>query len=207
MASEKLENLTHEAIRLWTREKKLGVGGAFEDQELFGFGSFTELFAEFGKARDVPGANVVMGNDKKFATAHLFRMVRSGSEKDNAVELFRIDERAGVRNSATAEAGAEEGDFFGAVVVEILERSKNIVMKRGCENLRVTRSFGFPVTAEIDRECREPSIGESSSLFVPAFLVEAAAMDENDTVFPGTVKVRLDQTAVLIGEGNWLLRA
>ena len=64
LRGEKLEDLAHDALSLVCLEEILGVGGAFENDEGFGLGSFVVLLPNAGETGAV-SASIVACDDKK----------------------------------------------------------------------------------------------------------------------------------------------
>ena len=116
---EEMKDFAQEAWALRGVEEKLGVGGAFEDDQFFGLLSLFVVAGDAGQAWAV-AAYIVAGEDEELAAGEFFRCVSAlGGEDDDAVEGAGRRLGVGVANGISTEAAADGGYGFRTNAAEV----------------------------------------------------------------------------------------
>jgi hypothetical protein len=169
-------------------------------------GSFLVLRLNAGKTRSI-SAGIVAGHDEQRGALELFGgAVGMGAKENHAIDLTGLGSNRSIASSSSTHTPSNNRYRLRSRLAQIADGGKHIQVERCVHGGGVAGAMRAAVAAEVQRQHAKSCRREHASLLLPAFLIEAATVRQDDAAFALSVEVGVDYAAVLGGKGNVLLR-
>ena len=202
---EELQDFVHDPSTLIRLEEKLGVRRTIENNQLLGLRSLFILGANARKASAVVVCIIPRDYEQGPGLQLFCREIRRRAEKHDAINLAGGGLNRRIAGSSAAEAAPDYGHRFGAVRFQVVNRSQNIVLKRGFIEVRLARTGRAAESAKIDCESSKSSRYQYPCLLPPTLLIKSAAVSENNGAGALAIEIGANAATILCGERDGLL--
>ena len=129
-----------------------------------------------------------------------------GAKENHAIDLAGLGSNRGIASSSSTHAPSNDRYRLRSRLAQIADGGKHIQVERRVHGGGVAGAMRAAVAAEVERQHAKSRRRERASLLLPAFLIEAATVRQDDAAFASSVEVGVDYASVVGGKGHVLLR-